>query len=157
MSMDQQQLSTRNSVTTMGIKVMDPAGRDPKDGGLLYGSLDHNNVQSRNHCFPIQMVCQGESKEVIKEFEPSIEEIMGWNDVAIEDGYEPFEIKVNSDLACIQKIVDKGGTYKQKIFGCHLCAEHRDRIGIQHGVNVTSCVQNYMVMIPIGNVFTIHY
>jgi hypothetical protein len=51
---------------------------------------------------------------------------MGWNEVAIEDGCQPFQIVVNSDLASTQILVDKGGPYKHKIYGCHLFAEHRD-------------------------------
>jgi hypothetical protein len=99
----------------------------------LYGSVDRNTIQSCNHCYPIKLICHGESKETMKEFNPLIEVIMKLNVEPIEDGYQTMDIAVNSDLACTQNLVDKGGPFKQVKYGCHLCAEAKWWVGDFNG------------------------
>jgi len=47
-----------------GIKVVDQNARNPLTGELLFGESGYDQIQSRNHCFPLHIFIAKDNKEL---------------------------------------------------------------------------------------------
>lgn len=124
-AIDGAQLSSRTHHCTYGLKVGDKAAVDPITKNFLFGSTDKTTLQSKNQCFPLKIVFERETKEIIKEFRPVMEKVRELTkaDVAksVLDSY-PIKSAMDSDLSATWKLCARGGAAKRKKYPCTMCA-----------------------------------
>ncbi len=82
-SSDGTQVTHHTNMTFTGFKVADKAARDPRTGNVIFGS----NLQSRNHCFAVQTMLAGETKESVEKYvKPTLADMFKLS----KEGFEEF-------------------------------------------------------------------
>jgi hypothetical protein len=142
-SIDGTQLTKSVSTVIAGVKIIDVEAKCPVTGKLINLNPDAAGAdstsmltQSRDRCFPMQMIIGRESKATFPIFgdlfsfmgKSSLDEENAQNNIGrvnlVSDEYKLFRLSATADLVAHQKGLNKGGGYKTKHYFCPYCPAH---------------------------------
>ncbi len=127
--------------TTFGVKMIDYGARDPHTKQLIYGSKNASTIQSRDYCFPLNIIMAKETNGIMDQFRDCIQEVKNLTEEEYSrkhlNGAGPIESYFNADLSAQWKLLQKGyGVKRGDGHPCHICAT-QDRI--IHNPNAVKC------------------
>jgi hypothetical protein len=137
-SIDASQITKNLHVITAGFKMQDVDAINPIMGKALCVDGIYDNVQSRDHVFPVQLLMAKETKESYQACRGFFEFMRDgttffWQAL---DGFEEIELTATMDLSASWKGLQKGGACKQRRFFCHCCPLESDNV---HHPNDEKC------------------
>jgi len=138
-AMDGAQLSKNITHVTYGFKMADRGALCPFSKKPLFGGNDNEaSIQSRNNCFPLKIVMERESNDVVDLMRPIISIVKSMTNPGQKwmGDNEPINAPMNSDMSATWKIFQVGGAAKRDAQPCHCCAILSD--DLSHA-NVEKC------------------
>jgi len=123
-AMDGAQLSKNITHVTYGFKMADCGALCPFSKKPLFGGNENEaSVQSRNNCFPLKIVMERESNNIVDLMRPIISVVKSMTVPGQKwmGGNEPINAPMNSDMSATWKIFQVGGVAKRDVQPCHCC------------------------------------
>jgi len=139
-AMDGAQLSKNITHVTYSFKMADRGAFCPFSKKPLFGgNNDDASVQSRNNCFPLKIVMERESNQIVDLMRPIISAVKSLTSPGqkwMRGNNEPITAPLNSDMSATWKIFKVGGAAKHDEQPCHCCPILSD--DLSHA-NVVKC------------------
>jgi len=123
-AMDGAQLSKNITHVTYGFKMADRGALCPFSKKPLFGGNENNaSMQSRNNCFPLKIVMERESNDIVDLMRPIISVVKSMTVPGQKwmGGNEHIKAPMNSDMSATWKIFQVGGAAKRDVQPCHCC------------------------------------
>jgi hypothetical protein len=123
-SIDGAIITTNISMVAAGVKVCDPQAQCPFPKRFLLDKDTPGGLQSRNNCFPLQVMIGKETQETFKEFTDMFNFFDRCESAATNplEGYQPLDVKVNCDVAATWRGTSKCGSVEVNLMPCHCCS-----------------------------------
>ncbi len=123
-AMDGAQLSKNITHVTYGFKMADRGAICPfLKKPLFGGNEDDASMQSRNNCFPLKIVMERESNDIVDLMRPIISVVKSMTVPGHKwmGGNKHIIAPMNSDMSMTWKIFQVGGAAKRDTQPCHCC------------------------------------
>ena len=136
-TLDGADLSRNIQHVTCRMKIVDPRAVNPCTGI----PLGLEGVQSRDFCFPIQILLTKDSKTL---HQTHFTDFFDWTRELSTKGvldYKPFDISSPQDVSSFWKCVGRGGACKQTEYFCHCCDIKSSNFIIPNLVKCSHCIR----------------
>jgi hypothetical protein len=94
---------------------------------------------------------QWETKEVFAGFDPNLRHLRSLTEHDLEvrrdnivEIFKPIRCAMDCNLSAVWKILKMGGSYHNRLYGCHLCCERKDEIAKPNGMRCDVCFRIHL-------------
>jgi hypothetical protein len=132
------QLAWKLTQISAGIKIVDERSIDPRTGELLFGATGDENVQSSNHCFPLEVCISKDNKDF---YNTHLTSFFSQLNKFEDDHSEGIVLAYPADMCSQCKTVRQGGAMKLSAYACYCCGIHKNDLAKPNDTMCQDCIR----------------
>ncbi len=122
-TVDGGQLTWNYTQISAGLKLVDESSVNPRTGKLLFGEMRDENVQSSNHCFPLQVFITKDNKDF---YNKQLTSFFAQLNIHEENHSAGVLLAYPADMCSQCKTVRQGEAMKLSTYACYCCGIHKN-------------------------------